>query len=65
MMHAGTFGLPQSGELIIVRPGAEPLRLSGYAAFHVRRARASDNEPKLRKLLRELIAMRKAGASRK
>jgi hypothetical protein len=64
MTHAGTFGVPQSGELIIVRPGAEPLRVSGYA-FHVRRPRASDNEPKLRKLLRELIAMRKAGASRK
>ena len=64
MTHAGRFGLPQSGELIIVRPGAEPLRVSGYA-FHVRRDRASNNESKLRKLLRELIAMRKAGGSKK
>ena len=64
MTHAGTFGVPQSGEIIIVRPGAEPLRVSRYA-LHVRRARASDNETKLRKLLRELIAVRKAGASRK
>jgi hypothetical protein len=64
MTHAGTFGLPTSGGLIIVRPGAEPLRVSGHT-FDVRRNRASDNEPKLRKLLRELIAMRKAGDRKK
>ena len=64
MTHAGTFGLPQSGELIIVRPGAEPLRVSGYA-FQVRRDRASSGEPKLRNMLRELVAIRRDGAKKK
>ena len=64
MTHAGTFGLPQSGELIIVRPGAEPLRVSGFA-FQVRRERAAGREPKLRNMLRELVAIRRDGAKKK
>ena len=64
MTHAGTFGLPQSGELIIVRPGAEPLRVSRYA-FQVRRDRAPGREPKLRNILRELVAIRRDGAKKK
>jgi hypothetical protein len=64
MTHAGTFGLPQSGELIIVRPGAEPLRVSGHA-FQVRRDRAPGREPKLRNILRELVAIRRDGAKKK
>ena len=64
MTHAGTFGLRQSGELIIVRPGAEPLRVSRYA-FQVRRDRASGREPKLRNMLRELVAIRRDGAKKK
>jgi hypothetical protein len=64
MTHAGTFGLPQSGELIIVRPGAQPLRVSGYS-FQVRRDRASGREPKLRNMLRELVAIRRDGAKKK
>jgi hypothetical protein len=64
MTHAGTFGLPQSGELIIVRPGAEPLRVS-HQAFQVRRDRAPDREQKLRTMLRELVAIRRDGAKKK
>ena len=64
MTHAGTFGLPQSGELIIVRSGAVALRVSRQA-FNVRRAGASEQEPKLRRMLRELVAIRRAGAKRK
>ena len=64
MTHAGTFGLPQSGELIIVRAGAEPLRVSEHA-FQVRRDRAPGREPKLRNMLRELVAIRRDGAKRK
>ena len=64
MTHAGTFGLPQSGERIIVRSGAQPLRVSGYA-LQVRRDRASGNESKLRGMLRELVAVRPDGAKKK
>ncbi len=63
MTHA-TFGLPESGGLIIVRPSAEPLRVGAYT-FDVRRKRASDSEPKLRTMLRELIAIRKVGGESK
>ena len=64
MTYAGTFGLPQSGELIIVRPGAEPLRVSQYA-FQVRRDRAPGRESNLRTMLRELVAIRRDGAKKK
>ena len=59
MTYAGSFGLPQSGGLIIVRPGREPLRVTGYA-FDRRRDRAAGKETELRGLLRELIALRQA-----
>jgi hypothetical protein len=61
--YAGAFGLPQSGGLIIVRPGVAPLRASsivvdtGHAA-----ARSEDRD--MRSLLREVIAIRKAGAKK-
>ena len=61
MTHAGTFGLPQSGELIIVRPA---LRAS-HRAFQVRRDRASDRQPNLRNMLRELVAIRRDGVKKK
>ena len=64
MTHAGTFGLRQSGELILVRAGAERLRVSEYA-FQVRRDRAPSREPKLRNILRELVAIRRDGAKKK
>jgi hypothetical protein len=64
MTHAGTLGLPQSGERIIVRRGAQPLRVSQYA-FQVRRGSASGRESTLRSMLRELVAIRRDGAKRK
>ena len=60
MTYAGSFGLPKSGGLIIVRPGNEPLRVTGYA-FDRRRDEAPDEESTLRGLLREVVAIRKAG----
>ena len=56
MTYAGSFGLPQSGGLIIVRPGAEPLRVTGYQ-FDRRRERAA-KETELHGLLRELVALK-------
>jgi hypothetical protein len=64
MTHAGTFGLPQSGERIIVRPGAHPLRVSQYV-FQVGRGSASDRNSTLRSMLRELVAIRRDGAKKK
>ena len=64
MTHAGTFGLPQSGERIIVRPAARPLRVSGYA-LQTRRGSAPGRESTLRSMLRELVAIRRDGAKKK
>jgi hypothetical protein len=59
--HAVSFGLPQSGEDIIVRSGEGPLRVAS-AAFDARRNAAQTEEQDMRSLLREVIAIRKAGA---
>ena len=58
MIRAGKFSFPGAGELILVRPGAEPFRASGYA-FDVRPSRESDNAT--HSMLRELIAIRRDG----
>ena len=59
MTYAGCFGLPQSG--IIVRADEGPLRLAAIA-FDARRVAAQTEEQDLRSLLREVIAIRRAGA---
>ena len=64
MTRAGTFGLPQSGGLIIVRPGAEPLRVSGYVVRALRKG-AARRAPRTRELLRQLVAMRKPGGNKR
>jgi hypothetical protein len=61
--YAGSFGLPQSGGLIIVRPGEEPLRVASIA-FDARRDAAQSEEKDLRSLLRAVIAIRKAGGKK-
>jgi hypothetical protein len=55
--------LPQSGGLIIVRPGEEPLRVASIA-FDARRDAAQSEEKDLRSLLRAVIAIRKAGGKK-
>jgi hypothetical protein len=57
--YAGSFGLPQSGGLIIVSQPREPLRVTGYE-FDRRRDRAAGREQELSGLLRELVALRQA-----
>ena len=61
MTYAGAFGLPQSGGLIIVRSGEELPRASSIVV-DARRAAAQTEENDLRSLLRDVIAIRKAGA---
>ena len=57
MTYAGAFGLPQSGGLIIVRPGREPLRVAGYQ-FDRRRNGAGERETELHDLARERVALK-------
>ncbi len=63
MTYAGSFGLPQSGGLIIVRSDEGRLRVAS-AAFDARRGAAQAEEHDMRSLLREVIAIRKAGAKK-
>ena len=73
MTYAGSFGLPQSGGLIIVRSDEGPVRVADArkrafgvtsAAFDARRGAAQAEEQNMRSLLREVIAIRKAGAKK-
>jgi hypothetical protein len=57
--YAGSFGLPQSGGLIIVRPTREPLRVAGYE-FDRHCDHAAGKETELHGLLRELVALKQA-----
>jgi hypothetical protein len=61
--YAGSFGLPQSGGLLIVLPDGEPLRVSSIA-FDARRDTAQAEDRDLRNLLREVIAIRKVGGKK-
>jgi len=61
--HAVSFGLPQSGGLIMVRPDEESLRVA-TVVFDARRDAAQTEEESMRSLLREVIAIRKAGAKK-
>jgi hypothetical protein len=61
--YAGSFGLPQSGGLIIVRSGDEALRVSSIIV-DARRDAARAEEKDMRSLLREVIAIRKAGGKK-
>jgi hypothetical protein len=61
MTYAGPFGVPQLDGQIFVRTGAE-LRVSS-AAFDTRRD-AGAAEESMRGLLREVVAIRKAGKKR-
>ena len=63
MTYAGSFGLPQSGGQIIVRSDEGPLRVAS-AAFDARRNAAQAEEHDMRSLLREVTAIRKAGAKK-
>ncbi len=73
MTYVGSFGLPQSGGLIMVRRDEEPVRVAdarkrafgvASAAFDARRDAAQTEEQDMRSLLREIIAIRKAGAEK-
>ena len=57
MTYAGAFGLPQSGAPIVVHPGREPLRVTGYE-FDRRRNHAEGEERRLSGLTRELVALK-------
>jgi hypothetical protein len=57
MTYAGAFGLPQSGELIVVGPRREQLRVS-RCEFDRRRDNTADRQAKLHDLARELVALR-------
>ena len=61
MTYAGPFGVPQLDGQIFVRTGSE-LRVSS-AAFDTRRD-AGAAEESMRGLLREVVAIRKAGKKR-
>ena len=63
MTYAVSFGLPQSGGAIIVRPDEESLRVASVV-FDARRAPAQTEEQDMRSLLREVIAIRRAGAKK-
>jgi hypothetical protein len=58
--YAGPFGLPKAGAQIIVRTGEISVPASAYT-FGARRESAGAEESKMRGLLREVVAIRKAG----
>jgi hypothetical protein len=62
MTYAGPFGVPQLDGQIFVRTGTAELRVSS-AAFDTRRD-AGVAEDSMRGLLREVVAIRKAGKKR-
>ena len=73
MTYAVSFGLPQSGGSIIVRSDEGPVRVADVrkrafgvtsAAFDARPGTAQTEEQDMRSLLREVIAIRKAGAKK-
>ena len=64
MTYAGSFGLPQSGGLIIVRSGEGLPRASSIILDGAGRNAARAEEKDMRSLLREVIAIRKVGGKK-
>ena len=60
MTYAGTFGLPTSGAQIIVRTDEMELRKATYT-YDAHRAAVANEDTKVRSLLSEVVALRKAG----
>jgi hypothetical protein len=63
MTYAGPFGVPQLDGQIFVQTASGALRVSS-AAFDTRRTSGEAEESKMRGLLREVVAIRKAGKKR-